>query len=133
MEPPLTHAGGVVFREQNGRTLFLVVSSSDGQSWVLPKGHIDPGETPDVAAVRELAEEAGVLGEIVEELSIRSFLKYGKLSCLQYFLIRDIGTTDSHEERMLRWEDEKAAFELLTFPEAKAALLEGAAALKNLS
>ena len=31
-----------------------------GDSWSLPKGHIDPGETPDEAAVREIREETGI-------------------------------------------------------------------------
>lgn len=132
MEPELTHAGGVVFRTQDGDTLFLVVSSSDGQNWVLPKGHIDPGETPATAAVRELAEEAGVLGEIVKQLSIRRFFKAGMPALLQYYLIREVGPAEPHEQRTLRWADEGAAFELLTFPEAKAALLEGASAIRNL-
>jgi hypothetical protein len=39
-----THAGGVTFRKSGDRTLYLIVSSSDGAHWVLPKGHIEPGE-----------------------------------------------------------------------------------------
>lgn len=33
--------------------------------WSLPKGHIEPGETPEQAAVREVAEETGIIGRIV--------------------------------------------------------------------
>ena len=36
--------------------------------WDLPKGHIEPGETPDVCAVREIAEETGVAACIVRPL-----------------------------------------------------------------
>lgn len=49
-------AGGVVFGPHG---LVLVVSQK-GDSWSLPKGHLDPGETPLEAARREIAEEAGV-------------------------------------------------------------------------
>jgi len=132
MDLPLTHAGGVVFRPHNGEFLYLVVSSSDGQNWVLPKGHIEPGESPEAAAVREIAEEAGVLGEALQPLSIQPFVKLGKQALLQYFLIREVGSTETKENRTLRWETERAAFELLTFAEAKAALVEGAAAIKRL-
>ncbi len=49
-------AGGVVF---NARGEVLLICHRRG-SWVFPKGHIDAGETPLVAAVREVEEEAGV-------------------------------------------------------------------------
>jgi hypothetical protein len=45
---------------------------------------------------------------------------------LQYFLIRELGSNPPTEGRTLRWEEEFAAFELLTFSEAKAALMEAA-------
>jgi diadenosine hexaphosphate hydrolase (ATP-forming) len=54
--PIISGAGGVVFDAQ-GRVLLL--KHQQGK-WVFPKGHIDPGETPLEAALREVAEEAGV-------------------------------------------------------------------------
>ena len=123
----LTHAGAVVFRKHDSQVFYLLVSSSDGGSWVLPKGHIDPGETPETAALRELQEEAGVLGEIAEPLSIRQFKKGNKDAIVQYFLMRELGLTAAIENRTIRWEEENEALKLLTFAEARAALLEGAA------
>jgi len=49
-------AGGVVL---NPEGLVLVVNQR-GNSWSLPKGHIDPGENALGAAIREIAEESGV-------------------------------------------------------------------------
>lgn len=51
-------AGGVVL-DANGRVL-LIERTVDGQHEIrLPKGHIDPGEKPEEAALREVCEETG--------------------------------------------------------------------------
>jgi diadenosine hexaphosphate hydrolase (ATP-forming) len=60
-------AGGVVFDPQ-GRVLLIAYPASRGGGWSFPKGHIDPGETPEVAAVREVLEEGGVKAEIFAAL-----------------------------------------------------------------
>jgi 8-oxo-dGTP pyrophosphatase MutT (NUDIX family) len=132
MTKTLTHAGAVVFRPRDNRPLYLVVSSSDGANWVLPKGHIEPGESPETAALRELREEAGVVGEILDRLSAQHFKKADEEVAVQYFLVRKVGSTVAAEKRTLRWEDEQAAAGLLTFAEARVALLEGAAIVRRL-
>jgi hypothetical protein len=38
--------------------------------WSLPKGHIEEGETPEVAAIREVAEETGITSEITQSLGL---------------------------------------------------------------
>ena len=57
-------AGGCVF---NAQDQLLVIYRRD--SWDLPKGKIDPGETPEQAAVREVEEETGI-----GEISLGNFL-----------------------------------------------------------
>ena len=133
MTETTTHAGAVVFRGNDDRILYLVVSSSDDRNWVLPKGHIDAGESAEIAALRELAEEAGVTGEIVDRLAIQHFMKGGKEGSIQYFLIRELGATPPIENRTIRWEDEQAALQLLTFDEARAALMQGIAIVNSLA
>jgi 8-oxo-dGTP pyrophosphatase MutT (NUDIX family) len=58
-------AGGVVLHA--GRVL---VVRRGADEYRLPKGHVDPGETPTEAAVREVAEEAGVQATIVAPLGV---------------------------------------------------------------
>lgn len=63
-------AGGVVVREP-GEVLVIIPRrrAADGrQVLALPKGHVDPGETPEQAARREVREEGGVEAELVTEL-----------------------------------------------------------------
>jgi 8-oxo-dGTP pyrophosphatase MutT (NUDIX family) len=47
----------------------LLISTQNGRRWQLPKGHIEDGETPEAAAVREVREETGVTGRVVAPLS----------------------------------------------------------------
>lgn len=50
-------AGGVIFHPEKRK---VVVVNQNGNSWSLPKGHIDPGETAEQAAIREIYEETGI-------------------------------------------------------------------------
>lgn len=49
--------GFIVFRREP-TTSFLLMKHTD--RWDLPKGHVDPGETEDQCALRELVEETGI-------------------------------------------------------------------------
>jgi len=58
-------AGGVVTNDKGE----VLVVSQRGQSWSLPKGHVDPGEDALAAAKREIYEESGIRDlELVREL-----------------------------------------------------------------
>lgn len=63
-----TSAGGVVFRLDGREPLFLLIRDSY-QNWGFPKGHVESGERPEQAAVREVSEETG-LGELTVRGSI---------------------------------------------------------------
>ncbi len=41
--------------------------------WSLPKGHVEPGETREQAAIREVAEETGITGQILVPLGAIDF------------------------------------------------------------
>lgn len=54
-------AGGIVFRRSPEGLRVLLIRDSY-QNWGFPKGHLEAGESPDVAAVREVGEETGLEG-----------------------------------------------------------------------
>ena len=51
-------AGGGLVKNEKGEVLFMFRKGK----WDLPKGKLDPGETMDACAVREVMEETGVSG-----------------------------------------------------------------------
>jgi 8-oxo-dGTP pyrophosphatase MutT (NUDIX family) len=61
-------AGGVTVRNFRGRPFVAAVRVKGGTVLALPKGQIDKGEKAVEAAAREVREEAGVTGELVEKL-----------------------------------------------------------------
>lgn len=54
-----TSAGGIVFRLERGKPRYLLIRDSY-RNWGFPKGHVEAGEEPATAAVREVVEETGV-------------------------------------------------------------------------
>lgn len=54
-----TSSGGVVFRRAQDALEFLLIRDPY-DNWGLPKGHIEGGETPEQAALREVEEETGL-------------------------------------------------------------------------
>lgn len=62
----LRQAGAVPYAVREGHVLFLLITSSSGR-WIFPKGHIEKGEQDAEAAAREAFEEAGVVGQVMED------------------------------------------------------------------
>ena len=63
-----TSAGGVVFRRVRGQVEIALISVGVRRRWQLPKGHVDAGESPEQAALREVREEAGVDADLLESI-----------------------------------------------------------------
>ncbi len=52
--------GAVVYRMINGELRYLLIKNKRSANWGFPKGHIEPGETKEETAMREVLEETGV-------------------------------------------------------------------------
>ena len=63
-------AGGVLIRRIKGRPHLAAIRPQGKKEgvWALPKGNLDPGEAPAETALREVWEETGVRGTLVEKL-----------------------------------------------------------------
>ena len=128
-----THAGGVVYRaEQNGRPEFLLVTARrPPHDWVFPKGHIERGETPEEAAIREVYEESGVRAAIVEPLEEVRLQIRGEEQIIRYFLMRALEDGGPGEGRHAQWLSSVDAMACLPFPEARGSLRKALDALDN--
>ena len=73
-------AGGVAFRrigegEPGSLEIALILVGPQGR-WQLPKGLVNAGETPETAALREVAEEAGIETALVEPIDVIEYWYY---------------------------------------------------------
>jgi 8-oxo-dGTP pyrophosphatase MutT (NUDIX family) len=67
-ETMIQAAGGVLWREHGGQPQLAVIHRPKYDDWTLPKGKLDPGESHDRAALREVAEETGFSAELGVDL-----------------------------------------------------------------
>ena len=111
-------AGAIVFREEGGIARVLLVRSRKNPAlWVFPKGHIEAGEAPRIAALREAFEEAGVSGVITGPAGPRLTFRSGdETVTVDYYVVRLTAEMASPEGREKVWllpeeADQRLAFE----------------------
>lgn len=103
----------------------VITARRNPADWVLPKGHIEPGESAGEAAVREVREEAGVDAEVLEPLEDVRLRAGGEDQVVRFFLMRADRDAVPHEGRQARWLPSRAAEERLSFAEARATVRRG--------
>jgi ADP-ribose pyrophosphatase YjhB (NUDIX family) len=116
----LTHAGGVVFRGDRDRRVLLVRAKPAPHDWVLPKGHIERGETPEETARREVREEAGVDAEPMRQVGVLEFdTPNGKHVRSAFYLMRFVKTVPPQEQREIKWATIDEALRLVQFDDTR--------------
>jgi phosphohistidine phosphatase len=73
-----TQSSVIPYRLHNGKPQFMIIRSSQDKHWVVPKGIVDPGYSPQDSAAKEAMEEAGIEGIVAEEaLGSYAYNKWG--------------------------------------------------------
>ncbi len=109
----LASSGGVIFRRHDRCGVEIaLVSIRGGSVWCLPKGAIDKGEVPEKTALREVAEETGLKGRIIDKLGDITYWFYIKeenTKCKKtvhfYLMEYESGDTSEHD-----WEVDSASW-----------------------
>jgi 8-oxo-dGTP pyrophosphatase MutT (NUDIX family) len=122
VDEALTHGGGAVIRSEAGTLKILLVRAKPApHDWVLPKGHIEPGETAKQTAEREVAEEAGVDAVANRYLGAIEFVSpKGEQVRAGYFLMAFRGDVPPAEEREIRWCTADDALKRIRFDDTRA-------------
>jgi 8-oxo-dGTP pyrophosphatase MutT (NUDIX family) len=129
-------AGGVVYRMDGGRALFLLIRDSY-KNWGFPKGHLETDEAPELAALREVQEETGLDDLVVrgEIDTIDWYFRFrGRLiHKVCHFYLMETMSTETCPQReegitACRWATMPEAMERISYANARA-VLERAAAM----
>jgi 8-oxo-dGTP pyrophosphatase MutT (NUDIX family) len=118
-------AGAVVFRTKSHGPEILLVKARNSRDWIFPKGHVQPDEHLEAAAVRETLEETGVVGRVVAPLfPVLKFQSGKERVSVQYFLLVATSEGESPEGRDKLWLEPASALAKLTHKDAKRLLRE---------
>jgi len=114
-------SGGVVYRQGDGGLEILTVHRPRYDDWSLPKGKLDPGESWEAAALREIEEETGLCGELGPELTPTSYRdNKDRAKVVRYWLVEATGDGPGFEPDdevdTLRWVPASEAPDTLTYP-----------------
>lgn len=112
-------AGGVVYRRVNGAVQIQLIEDRYGKI-SLPKGKMEPGETAEETALREIAEETGIAGKITDVLETVQYTythpEKGEVDkAVYYFLVEAVGgelKAQTEEIRRVEWCDPGTAVRL---------------------
>lgn len=107
-------AGGVIYRRHGDETEVCLIATQGGKAWQLAKGIIERGEPAEEAAAREVAEETGLRGELLQRLDKIEYwyvwtedgVSTRVHKFVYFFLLRYLdGVTEDHDDEVddARW------------------------------
>lgn len=121
-------SGGVLVRRMRGRWWLAAIRPAGKRPgvWALPKGRVDAGEEPAATAVREVAEETGLAGDLEGKLGDVRYVYTWEgrriFKIVSFYLLRhrggrigDVPAEHRHEVAEVRWLPLEEAPRLLAY------------------
>jgi 8-oxo-dGTP pyrophosphatase MutT (NUDIX family) len=116
-------AGAIVIQSDGDEPrVLLVTAKADPRHWIFPKGHVEPGERPEEAALREAREEAGVVARLLGPAGTLEFPRGDDTARVKYFVAAYEYEQPTREDRQLAWCRFEEALERLSFEDSRAML-----------
>lgn len=118
-------AGGIILRNSGGELEVLVIHRPHREDWSFPKGKLDPGETLEDAALREVHEETGYRCRRLDPLPIVRYVDTKDREKLVAYWTMEIIEGDfvpNREVDALGWFDLTSAAQVLTYGRDEALL-----------
>jgi 8-oxo-dGTP pyrophosphatase MutT (NUDIX family) len=119
-----TSAGGGIFRRKQGQIEIALISHTDGKVWALPKGTVEADEDLEATAVREVEEETGLKGRIIDKIGAIDYWFYWKADDTRYhkfvhFYLLEFETGSlekhDHEVEVVIWSPIEKALSMMTY------------------
>lgn len=103
-------AGGVIVKKEGDSYSILLLRDTRFPEWYFAKGHVEPGETLEQAALREVGEEAG-LHQLKIHFHLGSYERFvekaNELKTIHYFLMsptqEEVPTSPDNDHVELKW------------------------------
>jgi 8-oxo-dGTP pyrophosphatase MutT (NUDIX family) len=119
-------AGGIVVKKTGGEIRVLVTQHSKHKGWDFPKGHRELSESDEQAALREVEEETGVVGEVIERVGQTQYFYWEAgekiFKTVVFFLMKFVEqkeATTAFEVLALEWLKPEEVEGKLTFKDTK--------------
>ncbi|OII37383.1 DNA mismatch repair protein MutT [Curtobacterium sp. MMLR14_010] len=119
---PVLAAGAVVWREQDGEPLVLLVHREHHKDVSFPKGKVDPGEAVPTAAVREVLEETGHRVHLGAPLGTAEYVLPNRRDKVVHYWAARVSSKELERAGTFRPNHEVAAIEWVTIDDARARL-----------
>ena len=123
----IEQSGVIPYRIKNGKIEVLLITSSTGKRWVIPKGMIEFMMSPQDSAAKEAWEEAGVIGQVLPTtMGTYDYQKWGRTCRVETFLLQVETVLEDWPEaklRKLEWLSVKQAVKHIQEAELKQILM----------